>query len=123
MQLPEGYQTVMPYLLLNDTNGFLDFTVRVFKAGVKENRTDPSGKIVHGEILIGGSCIMFGPAGGNFPAQPAGLFIYVTHADLTYQTALDAGATSIMPPADQSYGRTCGVLDPFGNTWWITTAP
>jgi hypothetical protein len=26
-----------------------------------------------------------------------------------------------MPPADQSYGRSAGVNDPFGNTWWITS--
>ncbi|WP_431200968.1 hypothetical protein ACQ86K_30970 [Mucilaginibacter sp. P19] len=25
-----------------------------------------------------------------------------------------------MPPADQPYGRSAGVKDPFGNTWWIT---
>jgi PhnB protein len=123
MQLPQGYQTVMPYLLLNDTNGFLKFAVTVFGANVKESRTGQDEKIVHGEILIGGCCIMFGPAGNGFQPQPAGMFIYVENADSTYQVALDAGATSIMPLSDQSYGRTCGVQDPFGNTWWITTAP
>ena len=123
MQLPVGYQTIMPYLLLNDTNGFLDFAVKVFQATVKESSTNPVGKIVHGEILIGGCCIMFGPAGNEFPPQSAGMFIYVENADSSYQIALNAGATSIMPPANQSYGRSCGVKDPFGNTWWITTAP
>ena len=46
---------------------------------------------------------------------------YVDNADATFQTALDAGAKSIMPPADQPYGRSGGIIDPFGNTWWITT--
>jgi PhnB protein len=121
MKLPEGYQAIMPYLLLEDTNGFLDFTVKVFNATVKENRAGQGGKIVHGEVLIGGSCIMFGPAGGHFKPQPAGMFVYVENADHTYQVALDAGATSVMGLSDQSYGRTCGVLDPYGNTWWITS--
>ncbi len=122
MKLPEGYQTVMPYLLLEDTNGFLNFTVKVFNASVKENHAGEDGKVMHGEVLIGGSCIMFGPAGDRFKAQPAGMFIYVPNADETYQVALGAGATSVMGLSDQPYGRTCGVLDPYGNTWWITTA-
>ena len=53
MQLPEGYQTVMPYLLLEDTNGFLDFTMKVFNATDKGSHKGEDGKIVHGEILIG----------------------------------------------------------------------
>ena len=121
MHIPEGYQTVMPYLLLKDTNGFLDFTVKVFNAMVKEKHMMDNGQIMHGEVVIGGSCIMFGPAGDQLPAQPAGLFIYVENADVGYQTALDHGATTVMELSNQSYGRTCGVLDPFGNTWWITS--
>ena len=39
-----------------------------------------------------------------------------------YRRALAAGATSIMPPADQFYGdRTAGVRDPSGNQWWLAT--
>jgi len=26
-----------------------------------------------------------------------------------------------MQLSDQSYGRTCGVKDPCGNSWWITS--
>jgi uncharacterized glyoxalase superfamily protein PhnB len=49
-------------------------------------------------------------------------YFYVEDADATYQRALDAGATSIMPPADMFYGdRHGGVTDPSGNTWWIAT--
>ena len=35
---------------------------------------------------------------------------------------LDAGATSVMEPANQFYGdRNAGVKDPTGNIWWIAT--
>ena len=53
--------------------------------------------------------------------QPAGMFVYVEDADETYHKALAEGAKSIMPPSDQEYGRSGGVIDPFGNTWWPTT--
>jgi uncharacterized glyoxalase superfamily protein PhnB len=49
------------------------------------------------------------------------MFVYVDNADEIYQKALQEGAVSIMEPADQSYGRSCGVEDPYGNTWWITS--
>jgi uncharacterized glyoxalase superfamily protein PhnB len=51
----------------------------------------------------------------------ANLFVYVADADEVYQMALDNGATSLMTPADQEYGRSGGVLDAFGNEWWMTT--
>jgi uncharacterized glyoxalase superfamily protein PhnB len=47
----------------------------------------------------------------------------VSDADRSYAAALAAGATSVMSPADQDYGRSCGVKDTNGNTWWITSAP
>ncbi len=53
--------------------------------------------------------------------QNAGLYINVPDADEKFRLALDNGATVVMEMSDQSYGRTGGVRDPFGNTWWITT--
>ncbi len=54
----------------------------------------------------------------------AGMFIYVDDADTAYQKALTAGATTVegQEPSDKEYGRACGIKDPFGNTWWITSA-
>ena len=32
MTIPEGYQAVMPYLILKNAEGFIDFTEKVFNA-------------------------------------------------------------------------------------------
>jgi uncharacterized glyoxalase superfamily protein PhnB len=54
--------------------------------------------------------------------MPAALHLYVDDSDSTYQRALQAGAASLMEPADQVHGdRMAGVRDPFGNVWWIAT--
>lgn len=53
--------------------------------------------------------------------MPAGIFIYVKDADATFSLALEKGAAQILPLSDQSYGRSGGVKDAFGNTWWITS--
>jgi len=124
MTLPTGHQTIMPYLMLDGGLKFIEFTQTVFDAKVNLSMHQMHSdfeKVRHSEIQIGGSTIMFTDTTEQWKAQPANLFIYVENADATYQKALDAGATSVMGLSDQNYGRTCGVQDPFGNVWWITS--
>lgn len=120
LNIPEGYQQIMPYLIIENAEAFFEFTKNVF-GGVEKNKTMRDEKLImHGEVSIGDSCIMFADTTDQYKVQNAGMFIYIDDCDSTYQKALDNGAESIMPPADQSYGRSAGVKDPFGNTWWIT---
>jgi PhnB protein len=122
LNLPEGYQTVMPYLILKDAQNFIQFTKDVFGA-VEMHKTMRDEQVIrHAEVSIGGSVIMLAEQTENFDVQNAGLFIYLDNCDATYQRALTYGATSLMEPSDQSYGRCSGVKDAFGNTWWLTTA-
>lgn len=123
MKIPEGNQTVMPYLILNGAANFIEFTKKVFGAVENEKmKSMRDGDIIrHSEIIIGDSTIMFADSTAQFQVRTAGLFVYVENADETYKKALDEGATTIMELSDQDYGRTCGVTDPFGNVWWITT--
>jgi PhnB protein len=122
MKVPNGHQTIMPYLILAGAEKFIEFTRKVFNANETFKRMREDGKtIMHSEIQIGGSTIMFADTTEQIKEQVAGLFIYVENADETYKKAIDAGATTVMELSNQDYGRTCGVNDPFGNTWWITT--
>jgi dihydrofolate reductase len=57
----------------------------------------------------------------KFNIQTSGLFVYVANADETYNKAIEAGASVKTVLSDQQYGRSGGVIDPFGNTWWITS--
>lgn len=117
---PAYYRTVMPYLILENAETFLDFTQKVFGAEVKMKNEDEEG-IRHAEIVIGDSTIMIGQSGGQWAPQPAGLYINVDNADKTYEKAIEEGATTVMELSNQDYGRTGGVKDPCGNTWWITS--
>ncbi|MXV17079.1 VOC family protein [Hufsiella ginkgonis] len=122
MEIPKGHQSVMPYLMLNNATGFIDFTGKVFGAIViNEVKRDDQTTYMHAEVEISGSTIMFCDASDDWPPVPASLFVYVENADHSYESALANGAVSIMGLSDQNYGRTCGVTDPFGNTWWITS--
>ncbi len=122
MKIPKGHQTIMPYLMLKDASRFHQFASDVFNAKETICRLREDGeRIMHTEIEIYGHTIMFCYTTEDWEEQTANLFIYVEDADTTFSKALKAGAEVIMPLRDQDYGRTCGVKDPFGNTWWITS--
>jgi len=120
-KIPANYQTVMPYLLLNDAAKFIEFTQNVFDATELSKVMRDEKIIMHAEIMIGECTIMFADATDTYKTQTTGLFIYVDNADERYKKAIDAGATIITKVSDQVYGRSGGVTDPFGNSWWITS--
>lgn len=122
MNIPIGHNVIMPYLMLSDARAFAAFMNKVFDAEQTfSKQREDSEVIMHSELQINGATIMFCDATEQWQPQTANMFIYVPDADATYNKALEAGATSVMPPTDQNYGRACGVTDPFGNTWWITS--
>ena len=93
----------------------------VFNAEISYKAMRDEKTIMHAELKIGDSKIMFADANDQWKTQPAGLFIYVDEADAIYDKALGQGAEVVKPISNQSYGRSGGVKDPFGNTLWITS--
>lgn len=121
VKIPAGYQAVMPYLILNEAPKFNAFMKQVFGATEKYLQMRDSNTILHAELEIEGCTIMFADATEEYKPQTAGFFIYVNNADTTFQKAIKAGATVVSDVEDKPYGRSGGVKDPCGNTWWITS--
>lgn len=121
--IPSGYHTVTPYLTVNNARNEIDFLKRAFDAKTSEVLSpDSDGSIRHAELKIGDSMIMLGQARDQWKARPTALYLYVPDCDGWYRRAMQAGAKSLMEPADQFYGdRNAGVEDPEGNYWWIGT--
>ena len=120
-KIPANYQTVMSYLILKDAQKFIDFTQHLFDATVTSKMMRDEKIIMHAEIMINEITIMLADATDDFKIQTTGLFVYVDDADKSYKKAIEAGAAVVTPMSDQPYGRSGGVLDPCGNTWWITS--
>lgn len=119
---PEGYHTVTPYLIVEKADAELEFIQRAFGAALVHCNRMPDGTIAHADLTIGDSHVMLGQAGGQWAPMTGSIYLYVEDTDATYRRALDAGATSIMEPADQFYGdRNAGVKDANGVAWWIGT--
>ena len=120
--IPKGYNTVTPYLIVEGADKVIDFVKQSFGAVEIERLPGPDGKIGHAEVRIGDSVIMLGEAGDHWKPMPCSIYLYVQDTDAAYKRALEAGATSVMEPADQFYGdRNAGVKDSSGNLWWIGT--
>jgi PhnB protein len=128
--VPEGYNTVTPYLIVDGAARALEFYKKAFGAQEVMRFDAPGGKIGHAEIRIGNSPIMLadefpemdakGPPA--FGGSPVSLHLYVADVDALAKRAVDAGAKLTRPIADQFYGDRLGsVTDPFGHVWHIAT--
>jgi PhnB protein len=128
--VPEGYQSVAPYLIVRGGADALAFYQQAFGATELLRLHNPHGLISHAELLIGDSTVMLTDEKPEFPdmrspqalgGSPAHLHLYVADADAVVDAAVAAGATLLMPVTDQGEDRRGGVTDPFGHVWWIAT--
>lgn len=120
--IPGGYHTITPYLVVHGAAKLIGFLEQAFDAKVLSRSVLPDGRIMNAELQIGDSMIMMGETQGEHKPRPCTIYLYVDDTDAVYKRALDAGAKSLMEPADQFYGdRNGGVEDPSGNYWWIGT--
>ncbi len=127
--IPEGFHTVTPYITMENAAEAIEFYQRAFGADEIYMHKDGD-RVRHAQIRIGDSMLMLhdeNPAwpkyksAKSFGGSAVNLFLYVDDVDAWVARAVAAGAQSLMPIADQEYGRAGGVEDPFGLTWWITT--
>jgi uncharacterized glyoxalase superfamily protein PhnB len=120
---PDGYSTVSPYLVVEGAQHVIDFLKQAFGATDLRRYDMPDGSVMHAEVCIDDTVIMIGDGGGEWPAFPSHLHVYVHDVDATYRRALDAGGVSVQEPQrkEGDPDRRGGVKDPGGNTWWIAT--
>jgi PhnB protein len=118
----EGAPTVQPYLHPLRGEPLIDFLKRSFDARELDRATSPEGAVLHTTLKIGDSALEMTDADGPYQPMASMFYLYVADVDAVYRRALEAGATSISEPVDQSYGdRSAGVKDAFGNQWYIAT--
>jgi PhnB protein len=109
----EPYHTVTPRMVVADVAEAVAFLRDVFGAVGDAPSDRPA------ELRIGDSLVMVSQTGGR-PPFPAMLYVYVADVDVTYQRALQRGATSVEPPTDVPWGdRRAIVEDPFGNVFQV----
>ena len=123
---------VIPHLVVDDAAAALEFYKKALGAEeVMRLPADDGKRLMHSEIKVGDARIFvrdafpeYCEAGGKdgspkaFGGTAVTLHLQVKNCDAAVTQAAGAGATVVMPPADQFWGDRYGVVaDPFGHAW------
>jgi len=130
--IPQGYNSITPYLIINGAAQAIDYYKNVFGASEVFRMDGPDGKVGHAELKIGDSRIMLADENPNMGqgytsaatigASPVSLYLYIPDVDSVVERAVSAGAKLLKPVEDQFYGDRSGFIqDPFGHLWGVAT--
>jgi len=129
--IPEGVPTVSPNLTLKHCAKCMEWYERALGAETLMSMPAPDGKSVwHAEMRVGTAILymndempgMGAPAPSAEHPAPVSFWIWTKDCDAAFKRAVEAGATTKMPPMDMFWGdRTGTVADPFGYTWTFST--
>ncbi|ROQ94189.1 putative glyoxalase superfamily protein PhnB [Streptomyces sp. 2132.2] len=117
---PEGYTSVAPWVVTEDTGALLDFIAAAFDGEELARVPVEDGTIGHGEIRVGDTVVLAFDRRPDWPAMPSLLRVYVPDADAAMAAAVRHGARVVTGATDSAWGDRGGrVRDPFGNIWWV----
>jgi uncharacterized glyoxalase superfamily protein PhnB len=128
--IPEGFHTVTPHLVVQGAADAVEFYQQAFGAKEIARMPGPRGKLMHVELRIGDSRVMLAdelPEHGRkgpkaIGGSPVSIHLYVEDADATFERAIAAGATVVVPLEDTFWGDRQGrIEDPFGHHWSIAS--
>lgn len=118
-----------PHLVVDDAAAAIDFYVKAFGAVELGRVPGPDGRLIHAALRVNGFTVLLNDdfpetCGGksmtptSLGGTPITIHLTVADVDAKFQQALDAGATVVVPLADQFWGDRYGVVaDPFGHHW------
>ena len=125
-RVPEDFHTITPQLVVKGVAEAIDWYTKALGANELLRNLAQDGKsIMHSELLLGDSRFFVVDEFPGSMASPASLggtsitlHLYVQDVDVLFGRAVAAGATVLMPVADQFWGDRYGILkDPFGHRW------
>jgi PhnB protein len=127
--IPEGYHSLSPSITCKNAAKAIDFYKKVFNASELMRMPGPNGEIMHAELKIGDSHIFLNDEYPGIAVAPSGsgptsvqIFLYTEDVDSVYNRAIQEGARSTMPLANQFWGDRYGkFVDPFGHHWGVAT--
>ncbi|MGZ3119491.1 VOC family protein [Streptomyces sp. H62] len=119
---PEGYTSVAPWVVTDDTGALLDFVTAAFGGEELARVEVEDGTVGHGEIRVGDTVVLAFDRRSDWPVMPALLRVYVPDADAAMAAAVEHGAQVVTEVVDSAWGDRGGrVRDPFGTIWWVVS--
>ena len=120
---PAGYNSVSPYLIVSNGESFIDMMQQIFGAIEKRKFLRDNGKIMHAEIQLDDSIIMFSEATEDYPPYTLWLHIYVPNVHETFDRAIKYGCELISAPLQKEGEPDCrgSFKDKDGINWSVST--
>lgn len=121
---PEGYNSLSPYLVVDNASALIESYIRIFDAVPLRRYENAQGKIIHAEVRIGDSVLMLSDSNEKYPAVTYFLHLYVSDVHKSYQKAIENGCKPISEPVNNGGGDpdTRGSFyDDAGNYWSVST--
>jgi len=128
--IPDERNALTPYITVKNAAAAIDFYKKVFGATELMRMAEPSGRVGHAELKIGGSLLMLSDEYPEYGVRspetiggtPVTLSLYVEDVDAVAARVTEAGGKVLRPVEDQFYGDRAGKFeDPFGHHWWLAT--
>lgn len=116
------------YLRAQSAERAVEFYKQVFGATERFRLVEPSGRIGHVELELGGTTLMLSDEFPEFDIHAPDpearssfvIHLHVDDADAMIDKAVAAGAQLLRAPVDPFYGERSGTIrDPFGYDWLI----
>jgi len=109
--------------MVGDGNRFIDMVTQIFGATLKRKYLHSNGKIMHAEVQLDDSIIMFSEATDEYPAYSLWLHVYVPNVHEVFSRAIEYGCDSIGEPVQKEGDPDCrgSFRDPDGINWSVST--
>ncbi len=123
MYKPENYNSLSPYLIVDNAQQLADMLVNVFDGEELRKYNRPDGTVMHMEIQLDDTIVMLSDATADYPAQKAMLHMYVPDVMATYKKAIESGCTAIEEPVNKNGDpdKRGAFSDSAGNYWAVST--
>ena len=120
---PEGYNSLSPYLIVDDAQKLVELLKTVFDAKELRRFDHENGKIAHIELKLDDSIIMISNSTENYPGHKMMLHFYVPDIFKTFDKAIENGCEIIEKPMNKNGDPdTRGSFYDFaGNYWSVST--
>ena len=120
---PKNYNSLSPYLIVDDAEKLVDLLKIVFDAKELRRYNREDGSIMHLELQLDDSVVMISDSTEDYPAITAMLHIYVPNVFKTFDLAIANDCLLLERPVNKADDQdTRGAfLDPSGNYWSVST--
>lgn len=98
---PEGYNSLSPYLIVDNAPKLVALLQTIFGATVLRRYDHKDGKIMHIELRIDDTVLMISDSTAAYPSRQTMLHLYVPDVFATFQLAIDNGCEAIEKPINK----------------------